>query len=432
MAEKCRFLLVHFGAFAVSRKESRQLRGCASGASPLLYCDLTQSWSEQGGGVRTYLLNKRQHILERTGDRHLLIIPGARDEVIEEGRSTTVTIASRHVPGSPNYRLLLRNRAVRAALERFRPDVIECQDAYNLPWTALGHQRRNPQTAVTAVFMTDFPTVYVDRPFAKVIGRWPARQCARLCYFYVGRLYRRFDRVFALGEHGGAAKLRSLGVERIEVIGLGVNTKEFGPGRRDPALRRRLGIGDGQPLLFYAGRLDREKKPDVVVDAFRRLPESLGAQLVLIGDGPLRAEIAALGDPRIHLPGFIADRPEIARWLASADIYVSGMADETFGVSIVEAQASGLPVVGVAAGAMIDRVPAGLGRLGPVGDADAMARNILDIWSADHSGIARKAIESAARFDWDAIMGELFDRFYPRALDRRSPTISAEAAVAAA
>ena len=83
-------------------------------------------------------------------------------------------------------------------------------------------------------------------------------------------------------------------------------------------------------------------------------------------------------------------RGELARWLASADIYVSGMADETFGVSIVEAQASGLPVVGVAAGAMIDRVTDAVGRLGPVGDADAMARNILDMWRSDRGAIANQ------------------------------------------
>src|SRR5689334_11708132 len=89
-----------------------------------LFCDLTQSWSEVGGGVRTYLLHKRRHILESTPHRHLMIIPGAKDEVIEEERAVTVTIASPHVPGSPNYRLLLRSGAVSAALERFRPDLI--------------------------------------------------------------------------------------------------------------------------------------------------------------------------------------------------------------------------------------------------------------------------------------------------------------------
>ena len=72
---------------------------------PKLFCDLTQSWSDVGGGVRTYLLHKRRHILESTPHRHLMIIPGERDEVIEEERAITVTIASPHVPGSPHYRL---------------------------------------------------------------------------------------------------------------------------------------------------------------------------------------------------------------------------------------------------------------------------------------------------------------------------------------
>src|SRR6476661_2851645 len=109
----------------------------ASINSTMLYCDLTQSWSEVGGGVRTYLLHKRRHILETTPHRHLLIIPGARDGVVEDDRATTVTIASHHVPGSPNYRLLLRNGAVLKVLEQFRPHLVECQDAYNLPWAAL-------------------------------------------------------------------------------------------------------------------------------------------------------------------------------------------------------------------------------------------------------------------------------------------------------
>src|SRR4029079_11744601 len=111
--------------------------------------------------------------------------------------------------------------------------------------------------------------------------------------------------------------------------------------------------------------------------AFRALPPELGAKLALLGEGPLRETIAALDDPRIIMPGYIRSRSELAQWLASADIYVSAMADETFGISIVEAQASGLPVVGVAAGAMLDRVPESVGRLGPVSDAEAMTRNIL-------------------------------------------------------
>ena len=154
----------------------------------LLICDLTQSWSAVGGGVGTYLRHKRGHILERTPHRHLLIVPGDSDSVIEEDeRAITVTIKSPHVPGSPNYRLLLRNGAVREALEQHRPDLIECQDAYNLP---VGGDRRTAGAFRTPrwspAISPTFPTVYVERPLRKVVGSWPAGAVARLGYRYSG------------------------------------------------------------------------------------------------------------------------------------------------------------------------------------------------------------------------------------------------------
>jgi len=389
-------------------------------AGTKLFCDLTQSWSDVGGGVRTYLLHKRRHILASTPHSHLMIVPGPTDEVVEEERAVMVTIASPRVPGSPHYRLMLRNRAVRAALERYRPDLIECQDAYNLPWAAIGYRKRRPDTALVAAYMTDFPTVYVERPLSKFLTHPVAGALARVCYGYCGLLYRRFDSLFALSENGGAGKLRSLGIPSVEVVPLGVELGEFGPSRRDPRLREKLGLTDGQPLLVYVGRLDGEKKPDLVVDAFRRLPDSLGAKLVLIGEGPLKADISALGDDRIIITGYVKSRAELARWLASADIYVSGMADETFGVSIIEAQASGLPVVGVAAGAMMDRVSDKVGRLGPVGDAHQMAANILDVWNGDQRAIAEEARACALEYSWDSSMEALFGRVYPAAFLRRA------------
>ena len=389
-------------------------------SAPRLFCDLTQSWSEVGGGVRTYLLHKLRHILESTPHRHLMVIPGPRDEVIDEGRTITVTIASPRVPASPNYRLLLRHGAVREALERYRPDLIECQDAYILPWAALAHRQRHPETALVAAYMTDFPTVYVERPFRRFIGNALAGAASRLCYAYCGHLYRRFDAVYALSENGGATKLRAYGVPDIDIVALGAELGDFGPSLRDERLRREIGVDENQPLLIYVGRLDGEKKPDVVVEAFRRLPAELGARLLLIGEGPLREQIAAIGDPRIVAPGYVKDRADLATWLASADIYVSAMADETFGISIIEAQASGLPVVGVAAGAMIDRVTDRIGRLGPVGDAAAMARNILGIWHGDRAAMRDEAYQEARLFSWDRSMDALFGRVYPAAFARNA------------
>jgi len=387
-----------------------------------LVCDLTQSWSDVGGGVGTYLRRKRAYILDKTPHRHLMILPGPRDEVVENGRAVTVTVASPKVPRSPHYRLLLRNGAVRAALDRFRPDLIECQDAYNLPWAALAHRKKYPETALVAGYFTDFPTVYVQRPLAKFLGLRLANAASRLGYKYCEALYSRFDAVYGLSEHGGVAKLTEAGIDDVAVVPLGVELGEFDPSRRDLALRRSLGIGDHQPMLIYAGRLDGEKRAQVVVDAFRQLPSAMGATLVLLGDGPLRAQLCGLSESmRLIAPGFVDGRPELARWLASADIYVSAMADETFGISVIEAQASGLPVVGVAAGAMVDRVTPATGRLGPVDDAAAMAGHIAEVWNGAPKAmglIARDHVRN--RFSWDHSMESLFGSVYPDAFARRA------------
>ncbi|WP_300975395.1 glycosyltransferase [Sphingomonas sp. LHG3406-1] len=399
----------------------------------LLLCDLTQSWSSVGGGVGTYLRAKRAHIIAQTPHKHLMILPGPHDAIEESegGRAITVWLKSPQVPFSPNYRLLVRNKAVRKALASFRPDVIECQDAYNLPWAALRHRESHPDSALIAGYMTDFPTVYVARPFGKVMPSALAEAAGRLCYDYCGRLYRKFDMVYALSEAGGGRLLRSLGVEDVRILPLGVELEAFGPDRRDPELRRSLGLTDDQPLLIYVGRMDIEKRPDIIVEAFRSLPEALGARLVLLGQGPQKEQFEALRDPRIITPGFVTDRPTLARWLASADLYVSAMPNETFGVSVIEAQASGLPVVGVDGGAMPERVLPGMGLLGPIADSHAMAANILQVLKGDYRAIGERGrAHVSGEYSWAHSMDQLFGTIVPAALARRRSALGQPSAAA--
>lgn len=391
-------------------------------ATRLLFCDLTQSWSETGGGIGTYIRAKRRHILDRTDHGHLLIVPGEKDEVRTHGRSIHCTVRSPLVPKRTNYRLLLRNRAVRELLSRFRPALIECQDAYNLPWAALRHAKAHPGTAVVGGYCTDFPTVYLRDTLGSWFGEGRLADAGqRLGYAYCAKLYRRFDAVYAMSEHGGAHRLRALGIDPVHRMQRGVDLDAFTGARRNDVMRRQLGIADDVPLLVSVGRLDREKGADMVGEAFRALPDALGAHLLMFGDGPLRGALSA-SHPRLHAPGYVGDRDRLARWLASADIYVSGMAHETFGISIIEAQACGLPVVGVAAGAMIDRVPAGAGTLVPPRDPGAMRDAILDVWRGDREAMRAQALALGERYDWSHAMSRLFDDIYPAALRRAAGT----------
>ena len=380
-------------------------------------CDLTQSYASTGGGIRTYIHAKRAYIETHMDAEHLLIVPGERDSVTERGRTTTYTVASPPVPGSAAYRLLLRSDKVLKILNRERPDVIEALCGYNLPWTALRYRRDHPASAVVGGYRTDFPTCYVEAGVRAAFGKAAGRKARALGYRYARALYRRCDAVYALSPTF-VHRLADAGIPSVELLPLGVDLATFHPTRRDAAVRARFGVGDHEPLLVYGGRLDREKRPMEVVDAFEQLPVSLGAALVLLGDGPLRADLEARAarNSRLHVLGFESNRDAYARLLASADVYVSAMPHETFGQTVVEAQASGLAVVGVQAGAMVDRVPESLGRLGPVGDTSAMAINIIAVLADGHRATGERArafVETL--YSWDATFEQLFD-LYERAI----------------
>ena len=387
---------------------------------PLLVCDLTQSYAPAGGGgISTYLREKRDHVLAQTPHRLLQIVPGPCDRVTIDGRHILVEVGAELVRGSPNYRFITRVASVRALLAEYRPDLIECLCPWVLPWAAIHHRRRFPATALVAGYRTDFPNAHVRRVATERLGSLIGRAMYALSLGYAALTYREFDRVYTLGEEARAS-LTALGIGRTGVLPLGVDIDAFAPGRRDPGYRAALGLAGPGPLLAYAGRIDNEKRADRLVAMVRLLPAELGAAMVMIGDGKLRGRLAleAAGLP-IAFPGFEAERAGLARALASADIYVSAMADETFGLSVLEAQASGLPVVGVASGAMPDRVPAGLGLLGPVDDVAAMARNVAAIWSGDVRAMGAAARAHVERgFSWRATFDRLFGVIYPQALER--------------
>jgi alpha-1,6-mannosyltransferase len=384
-------------------------------------CALTQSYADTGGGVRTMIHAERDLFRGRPDDAHVLIVPGAEDTVSRDGNLTTYTVKSPFVPGSRVYRLLLRSRRVLRILEQERPDVVEVHCAYNLPWTAMLHRRRHGGI-VSGVYMTDLPVVYVETPLRKRVGRRVAGAARRMTERYVTALYGKCDVVVGISPVI-RDRLVGLGVQHAECVPLGVDLDTFHPSRRSDDVRSRFGAGTDTLLFFYAGRLDGEKRPDIVLEAFARVraavPDSV---LVLAGDGPMRPQLQQRGAEigNVHVLDFVQDRAELATLLASADVYASGMAFETFGLSVVEAQACGLPVVGVSAGAMTDRVAHGVdGFLVAPESPEAMAECILrtprDDWRV-MGDRARRKVET--EFSWSRTFETLLG-LYRRALNRR-------------
>lgn len=398
---------------------------------PLMLCDLTQSYSPAGGGgISTYLREKRDYVLANTPHRLLQIVPGPEDRITVDGRHVFAEVGADPVAGSPNYRFILRTSKVREILADYRPDVIESLCPWVLPWTAINHRKAFPETTLIAGYRTDFPNAHVYRVGREKFGEVGGRFFRTLSWGYAEVTYREFDWVYTLGEEARSALARRH-VHRTSVLPLGVDTTLFHSAKRDPGYRASLGLRGRGPLLVYAGRIDNEKRADRLVDMVRRLPRDLDASLVMIGDGKLRerlvAESAGLD---IAFPGFEKDRQELARALASGDIYVSAMADETFGVSVLEAQASGLPIVGVDGGAMRDRVPEGTGLLGPVDDMAVMAANVAALWpdgARRAGGLGRALVE--ARYSWTRTFETLFGEVYPAAMAHTAKRLEEDAAL---
>jgi len=161
----------------------------------------------------------------------------------------------------------------------------------------------------------------------------------------VGWFYGAMDRVFVPSQ-AVAARVADLGVppEKVARMPRGIDLDLFQASRRDPHAFAPFGL-NGEPKVLYVGRLSREKSVDALIDAFALASPSVPeARLVIVGTGPYAQPLASRAGGRVLFLG-ARTGDELATLMASSDVFVSPSETETFGNTVVEAQASGLPVV---------------------------------------------------------------------------------------
>jgi glycosyltransferase involved in cell wall biosynthesis len=139
---------------------------------------------------------------------------------------------------------------------------------------------------------------------------------------------------------------RGLPQERMKPLPRWVDTETYSPDMRNPNFWKSRGIGLGRVVLLYVGRVSREKGLEMLVEAFRELVDTGSAiALAVIGDGPYREEMeTALSSYPTLFTGYLAGE-QLQSGYASADLFVFPSATDTFGNVVLEAQASGLPVI---------------------------------------------------------------------------------------
>jgi phosphatidylinositol alpha 1,6-mannosyltransferase len=251
---------------------------------------------------------------------------------------------------------------------------------------------------VVAVYQTDVGG------YARAYRLGPAGQAA--AWRRLRKIHNAADRTLAPST-AAAASLHARGIERVWLWGRGVDTTRFDPAKRSGRLRAELAPG-GELLVGYIGRLAPEKR----VELLGQVATLPGVRLVVVGSGP--AEAAA----RRAMPGaaFLGPRhgDELASIYASLDVFVHSGPHETFGQTLQEAAASGLPVVAPAAGGPLDLVSDGVsGFLVPPGDsgalADAVARLAADPGLRAEQG--RAARQRVLGRTWPFVCDELIGHY---------------------
>ena len=303
---------------------------------------MSESFLPTVNGVTTSVVRVLEHLAAR-GHEAMVVVPAAGSPREYAGFPVhqVPAIAYRQFPvGLPNAQ-------VSGLLAAFRPDVLHVASPFLLGAQAIAAANRLGVPSV-AIYQTDV-SGYARRnrlsaasAFATRLTRW---------------IHEGADLTLAPSS-SALAGLRGAGVSRLERWGRGVDIERYHPRRRANQgareLRARL-APDGETLVGYVGRVAPEKSLERLAD-LRGIP---GMRLVIVGDGPAMPTVRrALDGMPVSFLGALGGE-DLANAYAAFDLFVHTGTEETFGQTLQEAHASGLPVVAPRAGGPIDLIDSG-------------------------------------------------------------------------
>jgi glycosyltransferase involved in cell wall biosynthesis len=290
----------------------------------------TDAWAPQVNGVvRT---------LSMTVDQ--LIARGHDVELITPERFLTVPM-----PGYREIRLAVAPRfGARRALSEFAPDIVHIATEGPIGWSARAWCLSQGKP-FTSAFHTRFPDYASVRTGLSPDHFWP-----------IMRRFHKASRAVLAATPGLRAELAQRGVEHTRLWSRGVDTQLFRPDRAAHPLLDNL----PKPLFLSVGRVAKEKN----LEAFLRA--AVAGTKVVVGDGPMLAELR-VRYPDVHFMGSLQGE-KLASAYAAADVFVFPSLTDTFGLVMVEALASGVPVAGFPVAGPLDIV--GLSGRGPEAHLD--------------------------------------------------------------
>jgi alpha-1,6-mannosyltransferase len=380
-------------------------------------CDLTTLFIDGGaGGVNTYLTEKAQYLTENHPQHHhTIIVPGARDTTQTLFASTVYTLRSPRLIYNPQHRVLTQFRHIKQILQATKPDLIEVDCLYFLGHVAASATARH--IPLIGFYHTHLPSLY-SRPLSQWLGAAAARRLESCAWAYVNYCMRPLDKILVSSNDTYEWLIQHTD-RKVEQLPLGVNLHLFRP---PSPLAAPLPAPGHRPVILYVGRLSQEKELDVLFEAFRILSRHGIYQLHIVGDGPLRKKTERFvnATPHASYIGFIPYGKRLAEAYQRADVFVMPSRNETFGLAVLEALASGIPVVAAKQGGPTHLLPPDTGALATPGDPLDFATKLAHVLGKSaNAHHYRTYVEQ--HFSWQKTFARLLD-IYENLLERAKPS----------
>ena len=376
------------------------------GSKPMRLAIFTETFLPKWDGIANTLCYLLEHLAAR-GHECLMFAPeGAPDRY---AATSIVGLPSMAFPFYRDLKLVPPLVDVEKELAYFNPDIVHLVNLASLGLVGM-RQARDLGVPTVASYHTDLPG------YARHYGLGLFEDTI---WAYFRMLHNQAD-LNLCPSHYTKKELEAHDFERVAVWGRGVDTERFNPQWRNPDWRRRLTDGHpNRPLMLYVGRLATEKRIEWLRPLLDIVPN---ARLAIVGDGPIREELEEHfeGTPTVFT-GYL-EGEDLSRAYAAADLFVFPSASETLGNVVLEAMASGLPVVAAGAGGPVDHVKHQVN--GFLSDPDdpadfaALAWRCLSDPDLLHS-LSESAHAYAETQTWELILDDLMEKY--QALIRKGP-----------
>ncbi|PXA04104.1 glycoside hydrolase [Coraliomargarita sinensis] len=361
---------------------------------------VTETFPPEVNGVA--MTNQRlvRGLLDR-GHEVLLVKPRRSDAPdIRNGQLAMLEVFGIPIPNYAGLKIgLPAPGQLEQQFETYQPDVVHVATEGPLGYSAL-RAARKLEVPVTSTFHTNFQDYCADYGAA-----------------FAGRAMMRYLRWFhnncvltTVPDQELIQRLAKEGVERLEMLGRGADTKLFSPTKRCQKLRAEWGADATTPVVMYVGRAAAEKNIPLALEAWQRArAHHPNLKMVVVGDGPVRRKLEKKW-PEVHFAGMRYD-DDLAAHYASADIFLFASESETFGNVVIEALASGLVTLTYDYAAGRQFVISGEnGFLAPLGDREALFSGLEHILEHPETWekIRNAARQTAENYPWSETIARFF------------------------